>query len=365
MKGHVIARRALALLAVPAMCFSAPVAAHASAGTGTASGYGWIRLAHFSPNTPAVDVYLYSFGGTSALVVLKHVAYGEVSPYERVVAGEYSVAMRSAGAAATTPPVLSTSVRIGSGRAYTVAGLGPESGLRLAVLDDRLTTPPGHALVRVIQASLRQHLVKVTYDSSTLASNLAFASVSSYRAVASGTGSVSVTAASGDANRSVSLGAETVHTLVVLDGTSGLEIADLEDAAGNTAMPAGGVATGLGGTAPPPPSSPVPWVALIAMGTALAVAAAGRLLLLFPALGRRRHGPEVPGGKPAGAIVFAACLLGAGLVAAGVGVAGLRTARHQTPVAHSAPRTAPLPAPTGRIAARPSTPTPGPGCSTG
>ena len=40
-------------------------------------------------------------------------------------------------------------------------------------------------------------------------------------------------------------------TLVVLDGTSGLEIVNLTDAAGNTAMPVGGVKTGFGGTAKP------------------------------------------------------------------------------------------------------------------
>ncbi len=39
---------------------------------------GWLRLAHLSPNTPAVDVYLYSFGNSRAMIVLKHVSYGTV-----------------------------------------------------------------------------------------------------------------------------------------------------------------------------------------------------------------------------------------------------------------------------------------------
>src|SRR5215469_8486025 len=63
-------------------------------------GTGWLRLAHLSPNTPAVDVYLYSFGDPKALIVLRHVAYGTISGYERVKSGEYSVAMRLAGAPA-------------------------------------------------------------------------------------------------------------------------------------------------------------------------------------------------------------------------------------------------------------------------
>src|SRR5450631_4891756 len=62
-----------------------------------ASSVGWIRLAHLSPNTPAVDVYLYSYGNSNAQIVLHHVAYGTVSPYEAVTAGDYSVAMRASG----------------------------------------------------------------------------------------------------------------------------------------------------------------------------------------------------------------------------------------------------------------------------
>src|SRR5438552_5053434 len=82
---------------------------------------GWIRLAHLSPNTPPVDVYLYSFGNSNAQIVLHHVAYGTVSPYEAVTPGEYSVAMRNAGAAASSQPVLSTSVSVKANHAYTVA----------------------------------------------------------------------------------------------------------------------------------------------------------------------------------------------------------------------------------------------------
>ena len=149
------------LMAVPALLLGITRAASAST---TSAGTGWVRLAHLSPNTPAVDVYLYSFGDPSAELVLHHVGYGVVSPYEALAAGEYTVAMRAAGAAATTKPVLSASLTVAPGGAYTVAGLGPESGLRLEVLQDQLTTPPGKALVRVIQASLQQHEVTVTWD---------------------------------------------------------------------------------------------------------------------------------------------------------------------------------------------------------
>src|ERR1700729_3895768 len=149
-------RWAALLIAVPALLLGIPKAASAST---AASGTGWVRLAHLSPNTPAVDVYLYSFGDSSAQLVLPHVAYGVVPPYEALAVGDYTVAMRAAGAAASTKPVLSASLDVAPGGAYTVAGLGPESGLRLQVVKDQLTPPPGKALVRVIQASLQQHAV--------------------------------------------------------------------------------------------------------------------------------------------------------------------------------------------------------------
>ena len=96
------------------------------------------------------------------MIVLDHVAYGTVSPYEKVPSGAYTVAMRLAGKPASSAPVLSTTVHITPGNAYTVAGLGRAAGLRLAVLHDQLTTPTGKSLVRVIQASLRDHRVTVT-----------------------------------------------------------------------------------------------------------------------------------------------------------------------------------------------------------
>jgi hypothetical protein len=169
--------------------------------SGATSGTGWIRLAHLSPNTPAVDVYLYSFDNSNAMIVLHHVAYGTVSPYESVQAGDYSVAMRAAGASATSQPVLSTSVTIAAGHAYTVAGMGPESGLRLQVMDDDLTTPAGRSLVRVIQASLKDPVVKVSLGSTVLSDSLKFASVSPYQPVTPGTETVSVSAGRGTRKR--------------------------------------------------------------------------------------------------------------------------------------------------------------------
>ena len=249
---------------IAAAAFSLGITRVASAST-TSSATGWVRLAHLSPNTPAVDVYLYSFGDPSAEQVLHHVGYGVVSAYEPLAAGEYTVAMRAAGAASSTKPVLSATLTVAPGGAYTVAGLGPESGLRLEVLQDQLTAAPGKAEVRLIQASLKQHEVTVTWGGKPTVTNLTFGSVSSYQAVSPATATLRVTGESESANSTITIAAGTVHTIVVLDGSKGLVLDDLLDAAGSGAVPAGAAGTGLGGTAPRVPS-PLPWLSLIGAG---------------------------------------------------------------------------------------------------
>ena len=273
-------RRRLALLAglvtlATSLLMAAAPAVSAATTAPRSGGDGWIRLAHLSPNTPPVDVYLYSFGNAKAMLVLKHVAYGTVSPFEKVASGEYTVAMRGAGAKPGSPPVLSTTVTITAGGAYTVAGLGPAKALRLQVLRDRLTTPRGKSLVRVIQASLRDHKVTVTAGSQVLARQLAFGNVTNFTTARPGSWMVHVSGAAGMATKSVTLKAGTIHTLVVLDGTSGgLMIDNLVDAAGSAVPPQGGAETGLGGTAPVPGPSPAPWAAAIVAGVLCTAGAA-------------------------------------------------------------------------------------------
>jgi Domain of unknown function (DUF4397) len=255
---------------------AAPAAASPTTAAAASPGSGWVRLAHLSPNTPPVDVYLYSFGDPHARLVLHHVAYGMVSPYEQVPKGDYTVSMRPAGAAPASKPVLSTAFWVTTGDSYTVAGMGPASGLRLQVLDDTLTVPSRQAMVRVIQASLRQHVVRMTLGRRVLVRRLPFGRATRYEAVPAGTRIVRAAGNIERAARRISLRADTVHTLVVLDGAGHLRITDLVDAAGSQVRPAGGAATGLGGTAPRPPSSPLPWLAVTAAGALLAAASAWR-----------------------------------------------------------------------------------------
>ena len=207
------------------------------------------------------------------MIVLHHVAYGTVSPFEKVASGEYTVAMRGAGAKPGSPPVLSTTVTITAGAAYTVAGWD-RPGLRLQVLRDRLTTPKGKSLVRVIQASLRDHKVTVTAGPQVLARGLAFGNVTGYGTARPGTWIVHVAGASGMATQSVTLTAGTIHTLVVLDGASRPHDRQPGGRGGQRGAAAGRRGDRPGRHRAGPGPSPAPWAAVIVAGALCAAAAA-------------------------------------------------------------------------------------------
>jgi len=233
---------------------------------------GWVRCAHLSPDAPAMDIYMYPFGDPGHPMILRHVSYGGVSEYMPVSPGQYTVAMRAAGAPTSSSPVLVTSFMVTARTAYTVAGIGPDPGLREEVLKDQMMPPMGKALVRVIQASLKENTVTVSFGPDVLAQQLPFGSATPYMAVSPGVQTVLFSASGGNAAMPVKLAADTVHTIVVLDGSSGLKVDTLTDAVGSKMMPMGGVDTGFGGTAPRSPADPAPWLLTIAAGSLLAAA---------------------------------------------------------------------------------------------
>lgn len=270
-------RRTVRILAAVAVVLAPSLAATAHADSTTPTG--WVRLAHLSPDTPPVDVYLYAFGGKNAQILLRHVAYGATSPYESLPPGLYLVAMRGAGAADTADPVISTQIQVTAGQAYTVAGLGPAAALTLEVLQDKLDPPAGKASVRLIEASLRDPSVSITAGDTAIATDLRFPAVTDYRTVGGGAWPVRVSTPTAAATSRLTFAPGSTYTLAVLDNGAGApRLLDLGDASGTTALPQGGVATGLGGTATEGLTArDAQWVALFAAATAGALAAARRL----------------------------------------------------------------------------------------
>ena len=273
-------RRILALFAVIAAVLGYAASAAAPVASATAaSATGWVRCANLSPGSQAVDTYLLAFSNSGHPLPPRHVTYGDVSSYRMVGVGEYTVALRPTGASASSPPVVSANFMVSAGMNYTLVSLGPATARRIEVVRDQMTVPAGSALVRVIQASLKQDQVTVSYGTDILARQLTFGAVTSYASVRPGTQTVTFSASGQQTTMSITLAAGSAHTIVVLDSASGLKVDTLTDAAGSSDAPVGGAATGFGGMAPREPAWSAPWLAMLA---------AGLLLITVGVLGLRR-----------------------------------------------------------------------------
>lgn len=274
--------RAALLAAVFAPIVLTGTAGAADADAATPST-GWVRLAHFSPDTPEVDVYLAPFSAPASPAVFKAVGYGVLSEYQQLKPGRYSIGMRLAGAAPSSPVVITTNVTVKSAKAYTVAGVGRNADLALKVIrDDLSAAKAGGARLRVIQASGRAPVVSLRdRDGDTLAAGARFPSASPYVDLPAGARTLELVTAGGPvANTTLDAAAGGVYSLVVLDEGSGVTMLVRNDARSAKAAPKGGVATGLGGA-----------------------------MLSGPT-------PTQPGGLPAGGVALAALVLaGAGAVA--------------------------------------------------
>lgn len=219
--------------------------------TPAAADTTYLRLAHLSPDTPAVDVYVASVAdpGTS-MIVLRGVAYGALSEYQVVPGGQYTVSMRPAGAAESTPPVIATTLDATAGSAYTVAGVGTFAELGLTVLTDDLSLPPdGQGRARVIQAAASTPTLDITVQGGmTLGRDVEFATTTPYSDVAAGPWVLQVSA--GDqaiAELPITVDAGSVYSVLILDTPTGVSAVMQVDATAAGVVPAGGVETGGGG----------------------------------------------------------------------------------------------------------------------
>lgn len=238
---------AVAVALIVVLVGATPAAAAGSAPT-------YLRLAHLSPDTPNVDVTLVAVADPARTLTVPGVGYGAVSDYQALPPGDYTVAMRPAGAPATTPPVISTTLTARSGAAYTVAGTGPYAALGLVVLDDELTMPaPGSARLRVVNAAATAPRVDLSVAGGPeIATGVGFAEATGYRTVPVGSWTVDVVAPGGRFAVPVDVTTNATYTVLLLDRPGGVVAELRRDAAGAATVPVGGVDTGLGGMAGPP-----------------------------------------------------------------------------------------------------------------
>jgi Domain of unknown function (DUF4397) len=213
----------------------------------------YVRLAHLSPDTPSVDVYVDSLSDRSRSFVVPGVGYGAVSPYRALPAGTYVVSMRAAGAPASSAPVISTTVDAQAGGAYTIAGVGPAATLGLSVLTDKLTIPAaGKASVRVINAAVTVPSADIgPAGKPAWARGVKFGSQTDYVDVGLGQWVCEVSSDGKVVGRlPVDLKSNSVYTVLLVNKGSGLQAELYTDSTGSSVVPVGGVETGFGGTAP-------------------------------------------------------------------------------------------------------------------
>ncbi len=270
---------ALVLLLLTGIAVGAAPAQAAAAET------GWIRVGHLSPGTPKADVRLTPFEGGET-TTLTQASFGDLSSYERVPTGLYTVSLVEAGEP-DADAMLSRNVEVSDGGASTVIATGTGDDVRATVLQDDLTPPAeGQAKVRLISAATETAPVDASVvDGPTLARDLRTGAATGYADVAAQTWQIELATTDGSerALSRVPVEAGGVYTLVALDTPGGgLELRAVQDSGSSTApsgaMPRGGMDTGAGGTAGPA----VP-VAPLAVGGTLALA-----LVVGSALVRRR-----------------------------------------------------------------------------
>lgn len=283
---------AVGLLAAAAL--SAVGAAPASAAE-AAPTTGWVRVAHLSPDTKAVDVTLTALAGGGAAFELDDVAYGAVSPYWTLQPGTYVVSMVPSDAPDGTAPVIQQSVDVSAGTPLTVAALGRNAVLSTTVFTDDLTPPAdGQARVRVIQASTTASQVDVATTTGTLiATDAQQGTASRYTTVPAGPWSLDLTAGSVTAKADLDLASGAVASLFVLDDASGgLVVSPVLDSAAVGDLPTGGIQTG-GGAMAVHVSSESPSLASGLIGAASVLALLAAAVAVFSrriATGARRVG---------------------------------------------------------------------------
>lgn len=139
-----------------------------------------VRVAHFSPDAPNVDVYV------DGNQILSDVAYGDVSPYLEVEPGTYRVTITAAGDPETV--AFDDEVAVGSAF-YTVAAIGE---LGAGTFRPEVLVDAGSALVRLFHAAPDAPAVDVYADDAPLFENVAFGDSSNYVAVPAGSYTLSV-----------------------------------------------------------------------------------------------------------------------------------------------------------------------------
>ena len=142
-----------------------------------------VRVGHFSPDAPAVDVY----AGDAA--ILTDVPFGVISEYLEVPGGTYSIAVVAAGADPADGAVIGpVDLDFAAGTMTTVAATNVLESIEAQVLTDEPNPQDGIAQVRIVHFSADAPAVDVALDGGdVVAENLEYPNAAGYLDLPEGT----------------------------------------------------------------------------------------------------------------------------------------------------------------------------------
>lgn len=209
-----------------------------------------VRIVHASPDAPAVDITV------NGETVVENAEFKAATDYLMVPAGEHEVSIFAAGTVAEGNPVLTATLKVEAGKAYTALAVNKLESLEVAVLNDDMTTTSGKAKVRVGHFSPDAPAVDVAVSGGdVLFPNAPFKAVTDYAEVDPATLNLEVRVAGTEdvvlSLPNTELKANTIYTVLAVGFASGepaLDVVVLADPS-SAAMPTELPKTGAGGFA--------------------------------------------------------------------------------------------------------------------
>ena len=161
---------------------SSPVAAETPA---------FVRIVHASPDVGTVDIFM------DGKKLLSSFQYASVSNYLPLPSGPHNIKIALIGKGIGAP-VITQTLPVSTGKAYTIAALGMQSdkSLSLGVFEDDNTVVGNSAKVRIYHLSPGTGSVDVTEDTHKVAGDIGYSQASNYISIPAGMYTFNVTATS-------------------------------------------------------------------------------------------------------------------------------------------------------------------------
>ena len=201
------------------------IAVGASVGQPAPGDDARLRVAHLSPDTPALDLWLRAFDGSQEQLV-DGAGYGDVSGYDDLEPGLYTVSLREVGAGPDEAPVVDAAIELEAGASFTYAVMGRQDERRSELLRDQVTPPDGDEVrLRVLNAAstVDAPVAVAVAGGPRIAADIPFGGVSESTTVAAGT--LTLRSRAGDTPVAPDVLADlapgSVASLILLEGPDG------------------------------------------------------------------------------------------------------------------------------------------------